>query len=417
MKGATIAEKVEISSPTDDRQWAELGAFFEKVFGPDDARLWRTFHGRPPFCRREWCRVIRQDGQIVSHVCFVPRPMRIGSAVIRAGTIGYVGTHPAYRDGGFAGMLMNYWTREVTAAGYHLAYIHGIPDFYEKFGYRHAVPDDGRDPAVWLDLIGLPGLEAGLRTRPFQEQDLSAMVRLYEEDNRTRSGSLVRTEAYWKWLLSGLEGRGWVRREDVVVAENSDGCVAGYAMVNPNDKGRFVLWEVAARGRETAIALLGELVSRAERAGRNRLYIRAPSNHPFVAFCVSLGAQVTGHSSGVFGRLLDVEGLFQALGCELEARLARSPLRNWTGTLRLETDIGTVALSFVGGKPGPGEMPTPVRTVQVPQSWLVRLVTGYNDMAALSGRRGIRIARDDWPLLRTLFPKGSPYIWAADSGY
>lgn len=410
-------EKIQISCPVDDRQWAELSDFFEEVYGPGDARLWRTFHGRPPFCQREWCRIIRQEGRIASHVCFVPRPMRIGSAVIRAGTIGYVATHPAYRGRGLARVLTNHWTSETTAQGYHLAYVHGIPDFYEKFGYRHAFFDDGRDSAVWLDLAGLPTQEAGLRVRPYQEQDLSAVMRFYEEDNQTRSGSLVRSEAYWRWLLSGLEGRGWVRREDMIVVEGNDCRVAGYAMVNLADWDRFTLWEVAAEGRDAMVALLNELARRARRAGVDRLYLRAPLDHPFVAFCVSLGAQTAGYSWGVYGRLLNVAGLFQAIGPELEARLARSPLRGWTGTLRLETDVGTATLPFVKGGLQPDGMPAPVRIARMPQSGLVRLVTGYNDVTALSGRQGVAIDRADWPLLRALFPKGCPYIWAADSGY
>jgi predicted N-acetyltransferase YhbS len=409
--------EVEISTPTEDRQWAELDAFFEKVFGPGDARLWRAFQGRPPFCRREWCRIIRLDGQIVSHVCFVPRLMRIGASVIRAGTIGYMATHLAYRGRGLASALMNYWTKEAIAQGYHLSYIHGIPDFYERFGYRYAFFGDIRDAAIRLDLVDRPIPETGLRIRAYQERDLPAVMRLYEEDNRTRSGSLVRSEAYWQWLLSGLEGRGWVRQGDMVVVEEGGGREMGYAMINPDDQGRFMLWEVSAQGRNVMDALLGELIRRAQRAGVDRLYFRAPLDHPFVAFCISLGAQVAGYSCDVYGRLLDVAGLFRAIGPELEARLARSSLQGWVGTLRLETDTGTVALPFVKGKLQPDGMPPPVRTARMPQSWLVRLVTGYSDVAALSGRRGIEIARTDWPLLRALFPRGCPYIWAADSGY
>lgn len=410
-------QAVEIIRPTDDDLWAELGAFFEEVYGPGDAHLWRTFHGRPPFCQREWCRIVRQDDRIVSHVCFVQRTMRIGSAVIRAGTIGYVATHPGYRNRGLVGLLIDDWTEEATAQGHHLAYIHGIPDFYERFGYRHAFPMDGRDPAVWLDLtnLSLPGSK--LEVRSYQERDLPFLMRLYEEDNCTRSGTLVRSMAYWQWLLDGLGRCGSVRHEDIVVAQQGDGQMVGYAMVNPLDQGRFTIWEIAAQGEEAKSALVGEFARRAQEVGNDRLHMRVPLDHSFAAFCVPLGAQVVGYSDGVYARLLDAAGLFRALGPELEARLARSPLRGWTGTLRLETDIGTVTLPFVGGLLRSDGKPDPVRIVQAPQSWLARLVTGYNDIAALSRRRGIVLERDDWPLLRALFPKGCPYIWAADSGY
>jgi len=314
-------------------------------------------------------------------------------------------------------LLIDDWTGEATAQGDHLAYIHGIPDFYERFGYRHAFPMDGRDPAAWLDLTNLSLRGSKPEVRSYQERDLPFLMHLYEEDNYTRSGTLLRSSTYWQWLLDGLERCGSVRHEDIVVAQQGDGQVVGYAMVNPVDQGRFTLWEVAAPGGEAKNALLGELARWAQAAGNDRLYMRVPLDHPFAAFCVPLGAQVVGCSDGVYARLLDAAGLFRALGPELEARLARSSLRGWTGTLRLETDIGTVTLPFMGGKLRSGGKPDPVRTVEVPQSWLARLVTGYNDIAALSRRRGIVLERDDWPLLRALFPKGCPYIWAADSGY
>jgi predicted acetyltransferase len=410
-------DKLEITVPADDRQWAELADFFLDVYGPGDARLWREFHGQPPFCQREWCRIIRQDGRIASHVCYVPRSMRIGCTVIRAGTIGYVATHPEYRGLGLAGHLMEYWTQEATRQGYHLAYIHGIPDFYERFGYRHALPMDGRDSALWLDTADLALPPTGLIVRPFRERDLPQLARLYQVDNQTRSGTLVRSEAYWRWLLAGLRAVEIIADGDLLVAQRSDGQLVGYAMLNPHDNARITLWETAADDREAMTALLHTTIQRAQHAGHHRLYMRLPLDHRFSTFCISHGAVVGGYSDGVYARILDIQGLFKALARELEARLARSPLAKWTGTLRLETDIGPVILTFSDGLLAPHAGTAPVRSARMGQSWLTRLVTGYHDIAALDRRPGNMIDREDWPLLRALFPKGCPYQWAADGGY
>jgi len=406
-----------ITIPADDRAWSELSLLFEEAYGPEDARLWRAFHGQPPFCQRDWCRVIRRDGRIASHICFVPRPMRIGAAVIRAGAIGYVATHPDYGGRGLASQLMNYWTAEATAQGHHLAYIHGIPDFYERFGYRHALPADGRDPPMWIDVANVSAAPTSLTVRGYRPGDLPALARLYAQDNRQRSGTLVRSVAYWQWLLEGLAAFGAIGAEGIRVAQRPDGQLVGYAMIFPADLGRFSLGEIAAQGEEAMTALLNELGRLAREVGHDRLHLRLPLDHPFAAFCVARGAQVVGYSDGVYARLLDVTGLFQALGPELEARLARSALRGWTGTLRLETDVGTVTLPFVNGSLRSGNQPAPLRVVQLPQSWLARLVTGYCDVAALHRRRGIVLEREDWPLLKALFPRGCSYIWAADGNY
>ena len=136
-----------------------------------------------------------------------------------------------------------------------------------------------------------------------------------------------------------------------------------------------------------------------------------------MATCLSAGARVTGYSDGVFGRLLDLDGLFRELGPELEARLARSPFREWTGTVRLKTDIGTVKLPFNQGELQPAGTPRPERSAVMSQSWLARLITGYNDVAVVGRPRDTDVAERDWPLIRALFPKACPYIWAADGGY
>lgn len=93
---------------THEAQYQQLGRLFEKVYGDDDAHLWRSFHGREPLFLREYSRVIAVDGDIVCHVAFVPRAMRIGSAVVRAGTIGYVATHADHQECGYASALTRF---------------------------------------------------------------------------------------------------------------------------------------------------------------------------------------------------------------------------------------------------------------------------------------------------------------------
>jgi predicted N-acetyltransferase YhbS len=123
----------------------ELLGLFDRVFSPEDTRLWQMFHGRPPFYRPEWSRVIRRGDRIASHVCWVPRGMRVGQVPVRAGAIGYVATDPEFRGQGLAAALMRGWTAELTRRGEHLSFVTGIPDFYEPFGYTFAFPLDDVD--------------------------------------------------------------------------------------------------------------------------------------------------------------------------------------------------------------------------------------------------------------------------------
>ncbi len=417
---------MEISHVRTDEEWEELIELIGLVFGSEDVNLWRNFHGREPFCQREWCKIIKRDGRIVSHMCWVPRLMRIGSAIIRAGAIGYTATHPEYRHQGLASVLMEAWTEELTQRGEHLSFVTGIPKFYEQFGYEFSFPLDGRDSPVSLDPSQLSSEAGEVSVRQHGESDLPTLMALYEEENAIRTGSLVRTPEYWEWLLQGLQASGRVKGEDIWLVEDSDHQPVGYAMLHSGPLDRLEVWEAAVTSDEAASALLNALAVRACSEGRSGIDFKLPLDHRVTRCALAEGAALSGYSDGLHACLLDLKGLSVALRSELERRLRCSPQAGWRGTLRLTTDIGTVDLAIANGEVKlEGEI-SPLHIVELPQSLLVKLVTGYTDVRWVAGVLNVRwiaglgSAHIDpvlWPIMRALFPKGCPYIWAADIGY
>jgi predicted N-acetyltransferase YhbS len=437
---------MQIASIRTDDEWAELVALFRLVFGPDDAHLWQSFHGREPFCRREMCKVAKDEGRIVSHICWVPRLMRIGSVAIRAGAIGYTATHPAFRRRGLAAALMEAWTQELIQRGEHLSFLVGIPKFYEQFGYEFCFPLDMRDPPVFVDPGQLSPQASTLSVRPYQGADLPALSALYDAENAMRTGSLVRTPEYWEWLLHGLAASGRIQHRDIWLVESPAHQPVGYAMLHPGPLDQLEIWEAAAPSGDVAAALLDLAASRARREGMSRVDLKLPLDHRLTQHALARGAYLSGYSYGIYARLLDLPGLFEALRPELERRLRQSRLagrrssqadvspalrstrrvRDWRGTLRLVTDIGSVDLAIADGKIQTGAEVSPVHTVEVPQSLLVKLVTGYATARWVAGVLNVQwaaglgsahIRPELWPILQVLFPKGCPYIWNADIGY
>ena len=245
-------EPMEISFVKTDEEWQYLAGLIGQVFGPDDRRLWESFHGREPFCRRDDCLVARQDGKIVSHICWVPRSIRVGTAAIRAGAIGYTVTDPAYRGRGLSASLMEFWHAHLAERGEHLSYIVGIPNFYERFGYEFAFPLDMRDAPVVID-GDITSPKAGPRkASQYQHGDLPDLIELYDRENCTRTGSQVRTEAYWRWLLEGLQASGRLRLEDLWLVRDPSGKPSGYAFLRPGFQGALEIWEAAAGNEHTA---------------------------------------------------------------------------------------------------------------------------------------------------------------------
>jgi len=415
-----------IASVRTDNEWEELVDLFSLVFGPKDANLWRSFHGREPFCQREWCKIIERDGRIVSHICWLPRLMRIGSAVIRAGTIGYTATHPEYRRKGLAAALMEAWTQELMQRGEHLSFLTGIPKFYEKFGYEFSFPVDLRDSSVTIDPGRFSPEGSAGRVHRYQESDLPSLITLYEKENGSRTGSVVRTPEYWEWLLQGLQDSGRIKHEDIWLVENPEGQPTGYVMLHPGPLERMEVWEASATGQDAARTLLSAVADRARLEGKRRIDLKLPLDHGMTRYALARGGHLSGYSCGMYARLLDLQGLFEALRPELERRLRCSPQSEWRGTLRLSTDIGTVDLAIADGEIELGGGVSPIHTVEVPQSLLVKLVTGYTDLQWVAGTLDVQwvaglgsahIERALWPIMEALFPKGCPYVWIVDTWY
>ena len=133
-----------------------------------------------------------------------------------------------------------------------------------------------------------------------------------------------------------------------------------------------------------------------------------------------------GYSSGIFARILNLHGLFSALAPELERRLRASPTKDWEGTLLFATDIGTSPIAITKGRLRPGVMVDPVLELRIPQSMLVRLITGYASLHWVTGTLNMlrktspisaALPEEALPVLEALFPKGVPYMWNADIGY
>ena len=179
-------------------------------------------------------------------------------------------------------------------------------------------------------------------------------------------------------------------------------------------------------GEQAASTLLDSVAARARSEARDRIDLKLPLDHAVTRYALSRGAHLTGYSYGMYARILDLPGLFEALQPELERRLRCSSQSEWKGTLHLLTDIGAVDLAIAQGRIEVGKETEPVLSVEIPQSMLVKLVTGYTSVHWVAGALNVRwaaglssahIERAVWPILQMLFPKGCPYIWNADTGY
>lgn len=123
----------------------ELGQLLDSVFriprGVTDQHMLTDFPllFQPDNLRN--CRVIVEDGRIVSHAGLWPRELLIGETLLKVGILVAVATHPDYRRRGQAAALVKSLQQTLHDDGYDLGILWtGVPDFYRKIGWEIVQP-------------------------------------------------------------------------------------------------------------------------------------------------------------------------------------------------------------------------------------------------------------------------------------
>ena len=289
-------------------------------------------------------------------------------------------------------------------SGTPISMLHGIPNFYYKFGYASA----GCDCKLTVQTRTLAAFSKSLRVRKARQTDLSDMKRLYDEQYGERTCTVVRDDRAWNRLAPEL------KRVRVIV--DGSNRVRGYLWF-ANRRDYFRVTEVCVENDDevmrTALAECGRLCRLAV-LGEARFDV--PPDHPLAIYCRGCDAVMETrykHNSDWMLRILNLEGLFSALEPELSSRLRRSHLAGWHGSFGIGTDIGSVFLRVSDGtvRCAPKEPRRSSETVKMPQSLLSQLLVGY--------RSGAELGRDYVPaklrdILAVLFPLDYPFICPED---
>jgi hypothetical protein len=389
-------------------------------------------------------RVDLMDGErSVSRLWVIPLTIRIGSATVRMDGIGGVGTEEECRNRGYSRRVLDAtvdWMRQGDAA---LSMLYGIPNFYPKFGYATAGPDQFIELTRLAESAVLP---AGWRFRPFTAADLPAVRRLYEQMSSLGVGAAVRAPEAHCW--SRLTTPDPKHPDDCRVIEGPDMQVRAYAwrarwhwyagILERQHPAALVLGEVIADGPASADAVLAACRQWAaeESAARpepvEKVLLSLPPEGPVAAAAMRQSArfvQSYAACGGSMARVLDLGRLLEALTTEFMIRLDEAGC-SFTDTLLLRTDLGDVALVIavegifvIRGDPSgspdfQGTMTHRSRLkpleVRLPQSILARLALGAFPPGDLLGRLEEPVGEEAAGVIETLFPLRHPHMYLPD---
>ena len=233
-----------------------LGAINDPVYRPDQRILAKV------------------DGRIVSHLHLTERKVRFGSIIIPVNGIMWVGTLPEFRGMGFAQNLMRLASERGKESGFAVqALTTGMPRFYHGLGWGIC----GRQTTAQTMSRNLPQVSDGVldgraawHVRPWRQVELGDLMSLYEQQYARTTGSVVRTEEYWRWMI----GR---RYAHVIWVACLGEAVKGYAFIKDHK-----ILEIASDPAfpQALRALLGRVRAEALERAYPEVTVFAPADHP-----------------------------------------------------------------------------------------------------------------------------------------
>jgi predicted N-acetyltransferase YhbS len=234
-----------------------LGALSDPAYRPDQRLLAKV------------------DGRIVSHVHLTERQVRFGSVSIPINGVMWVGTLPEFRGMGFAQNLMRLASQRARDCGVALQVLTtGMPRFYKPLGWGIC----GRQTFAKTMSRNLPQVSDGViegrggfwHVRPWRQVELGDLMSLYENQYVQTSGSIVRSEEYWRWMI----GRKYAH---VIWVACQGETVRGYAFVKDHK-----ILEIASDPAypQALRALLGRVRAEALERAYPEVTAYAPIGHP-----------------------------------------------------------------------------------------------------------------------------------------
>jgi predicted acetyltransferase len=346
----------------------------------------------------EQVHVIEEDGEVRASTTVLPLESYVGGEPRPMGGIAAVMVHPAYRRRGYAGELMRAVLRDMRERGVSLSLLAPFAHaFYRIFGYELVT----EAIEYRLKPADLPTSPEQSHLRAYREEDLSALMDLYEAEAKGHTLSVRRSEAHWKTSLS--------KKDADVAVYDRDGDVEGYILYKisgwqDRDPRRTLSVEeivaAAPRAREALLSFMGGLDPLVY--GIKLYTSRGEPLHPYLRSS-HVNAKI---EPDQMLRLVDVEG---ALGY-LE-RLTGAPL-----VLNVSDDVipeNAGKYTVVEGKLVRGTEAGESISLDVRQ--LAQLYAGYLSVRGLARHGLIKASPPEaLDLLETLFPLRDPWLFGPD---
>lgn len=305
---------------------------------------------------------------------------QVGPCRLKMGGVAGVSTHPEHRFKGYSKRVMFNSLRWMRQAGYDVSMLFGIPGFYPRFGFAPAFPDVRWRLAV-RDAERLP-CPHPLKFVDFDAQrHLTAVLAMYEANNATAFGPIVRRAGDWQVFRLG---RNWGLRAKVRVALEGRKPV-GYFVYDAEERCRIV--ELGYARPAVLPAMMHAITEMAVAARVEEIQFRLGEDHLAMRLCAPLGIirRIRLRGDGwEMARIMNLQTTLAKLAPLLAGRMSGA------GKLILRTNLEDVELSWRSGRMAVGPVKPADRAagktlvLRLPQWALAQLIFGFRDVEALA---------------------------------
>jgi predicted N-acetyltransferase YhbS len=401
---------LSIRSPESGPEILACHDLLARVFGtpPDEhervahAEAWRERRAAWNELVPSVVRAAFRDGSCLGAYQIDERQLRLGAAVVRVGCIGAVATSPEHRNQGVATALMHDALAFAIEQGLGLLLLHGISDFYQRFGYAN-VTDLTYQRIALQQISALPPGDCCIR--PATARDADALLDLYQR----HQGCFVRTRALQRELL-----RQSLPNNPPVLALDRRGVLRGY-MLLPGQADKGYVQEVGADTWDAALALLQY---------HAQLVMAMPGQATMLAWSLGLQSQTyylladqirlesvveSIPNAEWMGRTASLPDLFASL---LPAWRAHAP--GHPAALRWEIGGEVVGVLKERGRLRCAPAPEGAPTIRLSQDVFTRLLLGYRPAAWAARQPGQEIPPALMPLIDRLLPRERLFVPKSD---
>lgn len=380
-----------------------------KVFGQDgriDIQIRKWIDHHPKMLLKDFF-AIKYQGKIVAGLNAIPSAWSVGGIPIKVAELGCVATLPEYRHQGLQRKLMEEYHKQISAQGYDLSAIEGIPFYYRQFGYEYALP---LQEETRLKLDQIPDYEVKQIIRPFTKANAPKATQLFSQAQQKFHVHTIREEGIWKMQQeTGMIAE--YKFEGYAVEESGEMIAYFIASVNPQGK-ELLLREITDIDADAARSILKFLKDKGKHHGLETLLATISYYEPFAAQMVAIGgAQNPPYAWQI--RAMDYAKLLWKLKPLLEKRLAESMFRHLTEKLNFNFYSYVVQITVENG------VIADVKRVETDEDRSIRfnplvfiqLLLGYRnreELQAIYPDCLVRTTRRH--LIDALFPKLPSYI-------